>query len=115
MDEHILEARRNLVPHRSARTRERSGGLFQASAVRPGDAQRRSEHRCGFDTRQSAQLAGGKVEVGRAPKLEVARELIALIAKRLPPPSGAPRRGARKRRLTAATPRNRLHSRRTRR
>ena len=58
---------------------------------------------------------GGKIEVARAPKLEVARELIALIAKRLPPPSGAPRRGARKRRLAAATPRNRLHSRRTRR
>jgi phosphopantothenoylcysteine decarboxylase/phosphopantothenate--cysteine ligase len=58
---------------------------------------------------------GGKVEVARAPKLQVARELIALIAQRLPPPSGAPRRGARKRRLTAATPRNRLRSRRTRR
>ena len=51
----------------------------------------------------------------RAPKLQVARELIALIAKRLPPPSGAPRRGARKRRLAAATPRNRLRTRRTRR
>ena len=58
---------------------------------------------------------GGKVEVARAPKIQVARELIALIAKRLPPPSGAPRRGARKRRLPAATPRNRLRSRRTRR
>jgi phosphopantothenoylcysteine decarboxylase/phosphopantothenate--cysteine ligase len=58
---------------------------------------------------------GGKFEVARAPKLQVARELIALIAKRLPPPSGAPRRGARKRRLAAATPRNRLRARRTRR
>ena len=45
---------------------------------------------------------GGKIEIARAPKLQVARELIALIAKRLPPPSGAPRRGARKRRLAAA-------------
>jgi phosphopantothenoylcysteine decarboxylase / phosphopantothenate---cysteine ligase len=58
---------------------------------------------------------GGKVEIARAPKLEVARELIALIAKRLPPPSGAVRRGARKRRLAAAPPRNRLRTRRTRR
>jgi hypothetical protein len=58
---------------------------------------------------------GGKIEVARAPKLQVARELIALIAKRLPPPGGTPRRGARKRRLGAATPRNRLRTRRTRR
>jgi phosphopantothenoylcysteine decarboxylase/phosphopantothenate--cysteine ligase len=58
---------------------------------------------------------GGKLEVARAPKLQVARELIALIAKRLPPSSGTPRRGARKRRLAAGTPRNRLRPRRTRR
>jgi len=58
---------------------------------------------------------GGKIEIARAPKLQVARELIALIAKRLPPPSGAARRGARKRRLAAAPPRNRLRTRRTRR
>jgi phosphopantothenoylcysteine decarboxylase / phosphopantothenate---cysteine ligase len=58
---------------------------------------------------------GGKIEIARAPKLHVARELIALIAKRLPPSSGAPRRGARKRRLAAGTPRNRLRARRTRR
>lgn len=57
---------------------------------------------------------GGKAEVARGPKIDVARELIALIAKRLPPPDGAPRRGARKRR-TAANPRGRLHSRRIRR
>jgi dUTP pyrophosphatase len=35
-------------------------------------------------------VAGRKIEVARAPKLDVARELIALIAKRLPPPDGAP-------------------------
>jgi phosphopantothenoylcysteine decarboxylase/phosphopantothenate--cysteine ligase len=58
---------------------------------------------------------GGKIEVARAPKLQVARELIALIAKRLPPSEGAPRRGSRKRRLPAAAPRSRLHSRRSRR
>jgi phosphopantothenoylcysteine decarboxylase / phosphopantothenate---cysteine ligase len=58
---------------------------------------------------------GGKSEVARAPKLEVARELIALIAKRLPPSDGAPRRGSRKRRLAAAAPRGRLRARRNRR
>jgi phosphopantothenoylcysteine decarboxylase/phosphopantothenate--cysteine ligase len=59
---------------------------------------------------------GGKIEVGRGPKLDVARELIALIAKRLPPPDGAPRRGARKRRIPmAALPRDRVRGRRPRR
>ncbi|MGO9633825.1 MAG: bifunctional phosphopantothenoylcysteine decarboxylase/phosphopantothenate--cysteine ligase CoaBC [Steroidobacteraceae bacterium] len=64
---------------------------------------------------------GGKVEIARAPKLDVARELIALIAKRLPPTDGAPRRGTRKRRTqaairaAAADPRTRLRSRRIRR
>ena len=64
---------------------------------------------------------GGKLEIARAPKLNVARELIALIAKRLPPSDGTPRRGARKRRAqaavraTAADPRIRLRSRRIRR
>jgi phosphopantothenoylcysteine decarboxylase/phosphopantothenate--cysteine ligase len=48
---------------------------------------------------------GGKVEVARGPKIEVARELINLIAKRLPPPDGSPRRTSRKRRSTAALPR----------
>jgi phosphopantothenoylcysteine decarboxylase/phosphopantothenate--cysteine ligase len=58
---------------------------------------------------------GGKVEVARGPKIEVARELISLIAKRLPPPDGSPRRLARKRRLTAALPRDRVRGRRVRR
>jgi hypothetical protein len=41
---------------------------------------------------------GGKVEIARGRSSTVARELIALIAKRLPPPTaGGPRRGARKR------------------
>jgi len=57
---------------------------------------------------------GGKVEVERGPKIEVARRLIALIAGRLPPPDGSPRRGARKRR-PAALPRERVRSRRVRR
>jgi phosphopantothenoylcysteine decarboxylase / phosphopantothenate---cysteine ligase len=50
---------------------------------------------------------GGKVDVARGPKIEVARELISLIAKRLPPPDGSPRRSSRKRRSTAASPRTR--------
>ncbi len=58
---------------------------------------------------------GGKMEVARAPKLTVARELIGLIAQRLPPSDGAPRRGSRKRRLAAAAPRSRLRARRSRR
>jgi phosphopantothenoylcysteine decarboxylase/phosphopantothenate--cysteine ligase len=57
---------------------------------------------------------GGKTDVARGPKIDVARELIAIIAKRLPPPGG-PRRGARKRRTAVADSRNRLRSRRARR
>jgi len=59
---------------------------------------------------------GGKAEVARGPKIEVARELIALIAKRLPPSTGAARRLARSRRAGgAAAPRNRARNRRIRR
>jgi phosphopantothenoylcysteine decarboxylase / phosphopantothenate---cysteine ligase len=58
---------------------------------------------------------GGKTEVARGPKIEVARELIALIAKRLPPPDGGPRRSSRKRRTIAAGPRDRVRARRVRR
>ena len=57
---------------------------------------------------------GGKVEVARGPKIEVARQLVALIAQRLPPPDGSPRRGPRKRRI-AALPRDRVRARRARR
>jgi phosphopantothenoylcysteine decarboxylase/phosphopantothenate--cysteine ligase len=57
---------------------------------------------------------GGKVEVARGPKIDVARALVALIAERLPPSDG-PRRGARKRRTTTADPRTRLRIRRARR
>jgi phosphopantothenoylcysteine decarboxylase/phosphopantothenate--cysteine ligase len=58
---------------------------------------------------------GGKLEIARAPKLTVARELIAQIAKRLPPSDGAPRRGSRKRRSATAEQRGRLRTRRIRR
>jgi phosphopantothenoylcysteine decarboxylase / phosphopantothenate---cysteine ligase len=58
---------------------------------------------------------GGKVEVARGPKIDVARQLIALIAQRMPPPDGSPRRGSRKRRTVPALPRDRVRSRRVRR
>jgi len=58
---------------------------------------------------------GGQAEVARAPKLEVARELIALIARRMPRPEGAPRRTKRKRRNIGADSRARLRTRRVRR
>lgn len=58
---------------------------------------------------------GGKLEIPRASKLDVARELIAQIAKRLPPSDGAPRRGSRKRRSAAPDPRARMRTRRSRR
>ena len=58
---------------------------------------------------------GGKVDVPRGPKLEVARALVAIIVERLPPTDGGPRRGARKRRAPGADPRARLRSRRPRR
>jgi phosphopantothenoylcysteine decarboxylase / phosphopantothenate---cysteine ligase len=58
---------------------------------------------------------GGKVEVARGPKIDVARQLIALIASRLPPPDGSPRRAARKRRTAAVLPRDRVRARRARR
>ncbi|MGO9933207.1 MAG: bifunctional phosphopantothenoylcysteine decarboxylase/phosphopantothenate--cysteine ligase CoaBC [Steroidobacteraceae bacterium] len=58
---------------------------------------------------------GGKMEVARGPKIDVARELIALIAKRLPPPDGSPRRSSRKRRTAVSGPRDRVRARRARR
>jgi len=59
---------------------------------------------------------GGRTAITRGPKLDVARALIALIAERLPPSDGSPRRGSRKRRPNPpADPRARLRSRRVRR
>ncbi len=58
---------------------------------------------------------GGKVEVTRGPKLEVARELIALIAGRLPPDAGGPHRAPRKRRIATPETRTRARARRVRR
>ncbi len=58
---------------------------------------------------------GGRTEIERAAKLEVARALVALIAKRLPPPQGVARRAARKRRAPPTPPRTRPRARRIRR
>jgi phosphopantothenoylcysteine decarboxylase/phosphopantothenate--cysteine ligase len=44
---------------------------------------------------------GGETQIARAPKLEVARELVSLIAERLPRPDGVAPRPARKRRVEA--------------
>jgi phosphopantothenoylcysteine decarboxylase / phosphopantothenate---cysteine ligase len=96
---------------RNARSKLKRKKLDMIAANEVGDG-------IAFDCEDNALTVlwpGGKAEVGRGPKIDVARELIALIAKRLPPPDGAPRRGARKRRITAAGPRGRLRSRRTRR
>jgi len=96
---------------RNARSKLKRKKLDMIAANEVGDG-------IAFDCEDNALTVlwpGGKAEVARGPKIDVARELIALIAKRLPPPDGAPRRGARKRRTTAASPRGRLRSRRTRR
>ena len=58
---------------------------------------------------------GGRAEIARAPKLEVARALIALIAERLPPSHGVARRAARTRRAPPTAPRTRPRTRRIRR
>ena len=67
------------------------------------------------DNALSVFWPGGHTEIARAPKLEVARALIALIAERLPPPQGVARRAARKRRTPPTPPRTRPRARRIRR
>ncbi len=62
------------------------------------------------DNALSVLWPGGKVDIARGPKLSVARALIELIAKRLPPQDGAPRRGARSRRPQPGGPRARLRA-----
>lgn len=57
---------------------------------------------------------GGKMEIPKGPKLSVARELIALIAQRLPPPGSGGRRISRQRRPAAGAPRSRARIRRVR-
>ncbi len=95
----------------NARSKLKRKKLDMIAANRVGDG-------LAFDCEENALTVlwpGGKIEVSRAPKIDVARELIALIAKRLPPSDGAPRRGSRKRRLPTADSRGRLRTRRGRR
>ncbi|HWX79953.1 MAG TPA: bifunctional phosphopantothenoylcysteine decarboxylase/phosphopantothenate--cysteine ligase CoaBC [Steroidobacteraceae bacterium] len=95
----------------NARIKLKRKKLDMIAANRVGDG-------IAFDCEDNALTViwpGGKTEVARGPKIDVARELIALIAKRLPPPEGGPRRGSRKRRSTAALPRDRVRGRRARR
>ena len=95
----------------NARIKLKRKKLDMIAANRVGDG-------IAFDCEDNALTViwpGGKTEVARGPKIDVARELIALIAKRLPPPEGGPRRGSRKRRSTAALPRDRVRGRRVRR
>jgi phosphopantothenoylcysteine decarboxylase/phosphopantothenate--cysteine ligase len=93
----------------NARVKLKRKKLDMIAANRVGDG-------VAFDCEDNALTviwAGGKLEIPRGPKIEVARELIALIAKRMPPTG--PRRVARQRRASPAAPRNRLRSRRARR
>ena len=57
---------------------------------------------------------GGKAEIPRGPKLAVARELVALIAARLPSPGSGGRRISRQRRPAASAPRRGVRARRVR-
>ncbi len=94
----------------NARSKLKRKKLDMIAANRVGDG-------IAFDCEDNALTVlwpGGKIEVARGPKLEVARALVALIAERLPPTDG-PRRGARQRRTPSADPRTRLRSRRVRR
>ncbi len=93
----------------NARSKMKRKKLDMIAANRVGDG-------IAFDCEDNALTViwpGGKAEIARAPKIDVARELLALIAKRMPPPGGA-RHIARKRRTAAASPRSRSRSRRVR-
>jgi phosphopantothenoylcysteine decarboxylase/phosphopantothenate--cysteine ligase len=95
----------------NARSKLKRKKLDMIAANRVGDG-------IAFDCDDNALTViwpGGKIDVPRGPKIDVARALVALIAERLPPTDGAPRRGARKRRAAAGDPRTRLRSRRPRR
>ncbi|MDE2306632.1 MAG: bifunctional phosphopantothenoylcysteine decarboxylase/phosphopantothenate--cysteine ligase CoaBC, partial [Gammaproteobacteria bacterium] len=91
-----------------ARAKLKRKKLDMIAANRVGDG-------LAFDCEDNALTVlwpGGKAEIPRAAKLEVARELIALIAQRLPPPQGGARRGVRTRRAPAAPVRGRSRNRR---
>jgi phosphopantothenoylcysteine decarboxylase/phosphopantothenate--cysteine ligase len=95
----------------NARSKLKRKKLDMIAANRVGDG-------LGFDCEDNALTvlwSNGKIEVPRGPKIDVSRELIALIAQRMPPSNGG-RRTARPRR-TPGTPgtRGRTRSRRARR
>jgi phosphopantothenoylcysteine decarboxylase/phosphopantothenate--cysteine ligase len=98
----------NVEEHALAKLKRKKLDMIAANQVGDGIA---------FDCDDNALTVlwpGGKVEVARGPKLSVARELIALIAQRLPPSSGGGRRISRQRRPAAAAPRSRVRTRRVR-
>ncbi|MDE2350089.1 MAG: bifunctional phosphopantothenoylcysteine decarboxylase/phosphopantothenate--cysteine ligase CoaBC, partial [Gammaproteobacteria bacterium] len=77
----------------NARAKLKRKKLDMIAANRVGDG-------LAFDCEDNALTViwpGGKAEIPRAPKLDVARELVALIGKRLPPPGTARRTAARQR------------------
>jgi phosphopantothenoylcysteine decarboxylase/phosphopantothenate--cysteine ligase len=95
----------------NARSKLKRKKLDMIAANRVGDG-------IAFDCDDNALTVlwpGGKIEVPRGPKLDVARALVGLIVERMPPADGSPRRGSRKRRVAGADPRSRLRSRRPRR
>ncbi|MDE1922290.1 MAG: bifunctional phosphopantothenoylcysteine decarboxylase/phosphopantothenate--cysteine ligase CoaBC [Gammaproteobacteria bacterium] len=96
----------------NARAKLKRKKLDMIAANRVGDG-------LAFDCEDNALTViwpGGKAEIPRAPKLDVARELVALIGKRLPPPGTARRTAARQRRTPPAPPPHaRPRNRRTRR
>lgn len=96
----------------NARAKLKRKKLDMIAANRVGDG-------LAFDCEDNALTViwpGGKAEIPRAPKLDVARELVALIGKRLPPPGTARRTTARQRRTPPAPPPHaRPRNRRTRR
>lgn len=100
----------NVEEHALSKLKRKNLDMIAANEVGDGIA---------FDCDDNALTVlwpGGRSEVARGPKIDVARALIALIAERLPPGDGTPRRGSRKRRaLPAVDPRTRLRSRRVRR
>jgi phosphopantothenoylcysteine decarboxylase/phosphopantothenate--cysteine ligase len=99
---------RNVEAHALDKLKRKKLDMIAANQVGDGLA---------FDCEDNALTVlwpGGKAEIARGPKLGVARELIALIAQRLPPPGGGGRRISRQRRPAAAAPRSRVRTRRVR-
>jgi phosphopantothenoylcysteine decarboxylase / phosphopantothenate---cysteine ligase len=98
--------------HARAKLKSKKLDMIAANKVGDGHAFDRD------DNALTVLWQGGKHEVAIGPKLDVARELIALIAKRLPATDGPMRRGTRSRRPAGMAPAarsNRSRQRRARR